>query len=58
MLSAQSRTGHMSFLTGQDRTAKFAGQGRILSNISLVCWAMEFQEKMLLRFIDLYDCHT
>ena len=31
-----------------------ASQGRILSNISFVFWAMEFQEKLLLRFTDLY----
>ena len=28
-------------------------KGRILPNISFVFWAMEFQEKMLLRFTDL-----
>ena len=28
--------------------------GRILSNISFVFWAMELQEKLLLRFTDLY----
>ena len=28
---------------------------RILSNISFVFWAMEFQEKMLLIFTDLYN---
>ena len=30
-------------------------KGRILSNISSVFWAIEFQEKMLLRFTDLYE---
>ena len=27
----------------------------MLSNISFVFWAMEFQEKLLLRFTDLYE---
>ena len=33
----------------------FKFQGRILSNISFIFWAMEFQEKIFLRFTDLYD---
>ena len=27
----------------------------VLSNISFIFWAMEFQEKMVLRFTDLYE---
>ena len=40
-------------LPGGGCSRKLRLMGRILSNISFVFWAMEFQEKMLLRFTDL-----
>ena len=41
-------------LPGGGCPPKFHLMGRILSNISLVFWAMELQEKYLLRFTDLF----
>ena len=35
------------------QNSALASYGRILSNILFVIWAMEFQEKLLLRFTDL-----
>ena len=36
-----------------EKVTELASQGRVLSNILVFFWAMEFQEKLLLRFTDL-----